>query len=221
MILDYLIAIASGLLAGVSPCSVPIYPALLNNLTRSREDPKWVTVFFTVGLAGVYFLVYSVLGLVMALAGAGLVETVETWRGRLTLVGALFSWLMAAATLHGGLRIPTIRLFKTEVSGGYAGALFSGFVYGSMVTPCNAPFIFTGILPALASSRSVFEGILLLLLFSVSLGAPFLFLGWVSGAAILTFKALERNARKLEVASAVFLILAGFYFLYLFALTLY
>ena len=220
LILGLAVAIASGLLAGMSPCLVPVYPALLHRLTRSKEDPRLITVFFTVGLAGVYFLFYAVVGAAAAFLGMDFIESAETWRGRLTLLGALFSWFMAYVTLRGGINLPAIRLFKRESSGGYFGALATGFVYGSIISPCNAAFIVTGILPAIASSRNAFEGMLLLATFSDAMGLPILFLGWTAGTAMSLFKVLKENARRIELISALFLILAGAYFLFLFTLTL-
>ena len=217
---DVLVAAASGLLAGTSACALPLYPALLNHLTRTREDPRWVSVFFTVGLAGAYFILYALFGFIAALLGFGVVDEIEVWRGRLILFGAVFSWLMAWQTLRGGVRIPTVRAVKGGAFDGYAGAIASGVVYGTVITPCNAPFLVTGILPALASSDGVISGVILLVVFSAAMGAPMLLLGWASGAALSTFTALNRNRKSLEAVSAAFLILVGAYFGYLFLLTI-
>lgn len=220
MNINFVVAALSGLFAGSSACTMAVYPALLNRMTGSREDPKWVTVFFTLGLSGVYFLVYVVFGAFTSFLGLDFLDTAELWRGRLTLIGALFSWIMAWSTLRGGIRLPAVRILKIDAQGGYFGALFTGFVYGTMISPCNAAFLFTGILPALVSSSSVSEGILLLAVFSFAMGLPMLLLGWASGKAIESFSILKNNTRKLEVISAVFLVAVGFYFLYLFLLTL-
>ena len=217
---DLVISLLAGFFAGSSACAVPVYPALLNRLTASREDKRLVTVFFVIGIAGVYFIIYALLGLLLSLAGAETVLAAETWRGRMTLLGALFSWVMAYHTFKGGLKMPTLKLFKGDTGGGYTGALLSGAVYGTILSPCNTPFVITGILPAIATKASVFYGIALLASFSLAMGIPFLFLGWAYGSAMMAFDILRRNMRKLEIASAIFLVIAGFYFLFLFSLTL-
>jgi len=65
--INFVIAGLAGLFAGGSVCTLSVYPALLNRMTASKEDPKWVTVFFTLGLAGVYFLVYALFGALTSL----------------------------------------------------------------------------------------------------------------------------------------------------------
>ena len=216
----YIIALVSGLFAGISPCVLPIYPALIHRLTRSKEDPKWVTVFFTLGLIGVYFTLYAIFGALTTMLGSGFLENALEWRGRLALFGAIACWLMAYATFRGGLKIPAIRLLNVEFSGGYFSALASGFVYGTFISPCNAPFMFTGILPALTSRSGIVPGLLMLAIFSIAMAAPLLLLGFASAKAMAVFGIVKKNIRKIEVISAVFLALAGFYFLYLFTLTL-
>ncbi|VVB54300.1 Cytochrome C biogenesis protein transmembrane region [uncultured archaeon] len=219
MIEDVVVAAASGLFAGVSGCTLPLYPVLLNHLTRSKEDPRWVSLFFTLGLMSVYFVLYLILGATAAFFGLGLVEAVEEWRGNFLLFGALMVWFLAYRTVRGGIDLPTFGFIKDVKAGGYFGALLSGFAFGATVTPCSAPFLVTGILPALADSRSIAEGVVLLSVFSLTFGAPLLLLGWLSGAAIASFNALKKNRRTIEFASAAFLFVSGFYFLRLFLLT--
>jgi len=216
---DLAVALTSGLLAGVSGCAIPVYPAMFSQMTMNKENPRLAALFFTMGLTGVYFLIYLVLGTLMSFLGLGFLEKAETFRGYLTIFAALFSWLMAWRMLNGGIRGSTVKLINAKTGSGYLGALASGVVYGSIITPCNAPFVVAGILQALASKGGVFGGVLLLTVFSAAMGAPMLLLGWASGTALSTFDLLRRNSRRIELASAFFLALTGFYFLYLFLLT--
>ncbi|MFH1126048.1 MAG: cytochrome c biogenesis protein CcdA, partial [Candidatus Altiarchaeota archaeon] len=155
MDLGFMVALISGFFAGVSACAIPLYPAMLYQLTQNREDPRIAALFFTLGMAGVYFLIYLSFGVLAAFLGWGFVESAEKLRGYLTIFAALFSWFMAWRTLRGVSGGRAIQLVKAETKAGYSGALISGFVYGSVITTCNAPFLVTGILPALASRGSV------------------------------------------------------------------
>ncbi|MFH1788806.1 MAG: cytochrome c biogenesis protein CcdA [Candidatus Altiarchaeota archaeon] len=209
---DFLVASVSGVLVGISACALPLYPVLLNHLTRSREDPRWVSLFFTAGLSGVYFILYALMGVLAAASGYGMVEAAEQFRGRLLVFGALFSWSMAAFTVLRGIRLPTIQILRGRAGSGYMGALLSGVFFGTVITPCNAPFLITGILPAIASRDGVITGMLLLGAFSFFMGAPVLLLGWASSIALRLFSFVGERRRSLEVLSAVFLVVVGFYF---------
>ena len=209
---DFLVAIVSGILAGLSACALPLYPVMLNHLTRCREDPRWVAVFFTAGLCGIYFVLYAFMGFLAAFFGYGMVEAAEAFRGRLLIFGALAAWGLAVLSFTRGLPLPTISLFKKKEGSGYITALASGAVFGTIVTPCNAPFLITGILPAIASNDGVFSGLLLLGLFSFFMGAPILLLGLASSTALRVFRFVGERRRSLEVLSSVFLIAVGLYF---------
>lgn len=214
-----LVALSSGLFAGTSACALPLYPVLLNHLTHERENPRWVSLFFSLGLAGTYFLVYAFAGSLSAVLGLGFFEAAEQWRGRLLLFAALYSWLMAWRTLSGGLTGKTLQLLKPVNSRGYSGVVASGAVYGAVITPCNTPFLLTGILPALASGGGTLNGIILLALFSAAMASPILLLGWASGTALSTFKLIREKRKLIEKTSALFLVLAGLYFMQLFLKT--
>jgi len=214
-----LISILSGLFAGISPCALAVYPVVLNQLVDSKDDKRLTAILFTIGLAGIYFTVYLLAGTLSLFFGTQFIEDIERIRSYLLILGALFAWLLAWKTLKGGLNFGAVKILKKDFMKGYVGSLLSGFIYGSIITPCNAVFLFTGILPALASKTSVLDGVLMLLAFTVSMSLPILFLGLASGMALSTFKALDQNRRKIEIISVLFLAGAGFYFLWLFTLT--
>jgi cytochrome c-type biogenesis protein len=213
------VSLMSGLFAGVSSCALPLYPILLGQLVNGRDDKRLTAFFFALGLAGTYFSVYLLAGTLSVFLGEGFMEDVEGIRGFLLLAGGLFAWLLAWKTFRGGMGFGVVRMLGGDMKAGYLGSLFSGFVYGTMVTPCNAPFLFTGIMPALASKTSVLDGALMLLAFSFAMALPLLLLGFASGAAMNAFAVLNKNRRKLELLSALFLAATGVYFIRLFALT--
>jgi cytochrome c-type biogenesis protein len=192
---------------------------MMNQITRTKENPRLASVFFTVGLAGVYFLIYVIMGALAAFFGMEFVNTAESWHGYFRLLGALFSWYMAWQTLRGGVHGTTVQLLKFRPKNGYLGALLAGFVYGTVLTPCNAPFVVAGIVQALSTQGTVLHGIMLLSVFSIAMATPLLLLGWISGAALSAFKIVEKNRRQLEIISALFLIAVGVYFMYLFFLS--
>ena len=214
------LAFSSGLLAGISPCTIPVYPILLSQLTSAKKDPRWVTVFFALGMGGVYILLYMFLGAAASLLGAETLEGILEFRGRLVLLGALVAWIMAYRMLRGVHSGRTIQFLDAKTGGGYLGALVTGFIYGTIISPCNAPFLVTGILPALSVSGTLFEGIILLAVFTFAMNLPLLALGFASSYALRGFSFIKKNNRRFEVFSALFLAVAGFYFMYLFTLTL-
>ncbi|MFH1835555.1 MAG: cytochrome c biogenesis protein CcdA [Methanobacteriota archaeon] len=218
MSLDVLVVAGSGLLAGVSACALPLYPVLLNQMTKAREDPRLISIFFALGLAGTYFTMYAAAGAISTILGFEFIGQVELFRGRLYLLAAFLCWFMAGRTFifkkFGGV----FQVVKKPSLKGYLGAVATGFAFGTVITPCNAGLLISGILPAIASASTVFQGLILLAIFSFTLSFPVLVLGFASGVAINTFSFLRKNQRFIEEVSAFFLILVGVYFASLYLL---
>ncbi|HIE16662.1 MAG TPA: cytochrome c biogenesis protein CcdA, partial [Dehalococcoidia bacterium] len=75
-------------------------------------------------------------------------------------------------------------------------------------TPCIGP-ILGAILTLAWSSQTVGEGALLLTVYSLGLGIPFVLLGLVWGAIMPLWKSINRYLGVISVASGVLLIVVG------------
>jgi cytochrome c-type biogenesis protein len=75
-------------------------------------------------------------------------------------------------------------------------------------TPCIGP-ILSGILLVAADQKTITDGILLLVVYSLGLGIPFLLTGIGLNYAISVFKTIKKHYRGIELASGVLLIFIG------------
>lgn len=209
-----LISVTSGLIAGVSSCTLPMYPILLNIISRNSRHRMVSTVFFVSGMAFSYVLVYTLLAVVVIFCGWGAGESVDESRSVFFVFAALISFFFALDTLvHLNIFQRTLILFNRVDYSGDRGTFLSGVSFGSVITPCSAPFLITGIMPVLASKVTFLQGMVLITLFSVSLGFPLLMLGLSSAVALDKIRRLQRNTANIEFLSALFLVSVGVYFL--------
>lgn len=212
-----LIAITTGLIAGVTSCLLPIYPVLLNILSRNSKHRRLSTIVFASGIALAYIIFYSILAFLITLYGWGFAENIDEKRSILFLVAAIASFYFAIDTLfHLNLFKRTALIFNKVDYSGKNGTFLSGLGYGSIITPCSAPFLIIGILPILASSVTYPQGLVLMVLFSLSLAFPLLVAGLSSAYALDRIRWLQKNTRKIELLSVLFLIVVGVYFLRLY-----
>jgi cytochrome c-type biogenesis protein len=209
-----LIVLSSGLLAGMSTCILPTYPVMLNSLTRTKENPKLVVISFVLGLILTFTLVYVILGAIISLFGGNLAEDIDARRGILFLFAGIVCILFAIQILGKfNFFTRTISIFRSVEHTGVLGSFITGMFFGTVISPCSAPFLVTGIVPVLAAKTTVFEGILLMGLFAVSMSLPLLILGLFSGHAIKFNKFFQNNIRNIEILSAIFLVIVGIYFI--------
>lgn len=100
--------------------------------------------------------------------------------------------------------------FHLDIPGGQPVASYVlGLAFGFGWTPCIGP-ILGAILTATATSATIGEGVLLLAVYSVGLGIPFLIVAGFTDRTAGRLRAVGRVGRRLHQAAGVEMILMGF-----------
>ncbi|MDQ6792066.1 MAG: cytochrome c biogenesis protein CcdA [Candidatus Dormibacteraeota bacterium] len=201
-----LLAVLAGVLSFSSPCTLPLVPGYLGYLSGVSSSKGR-----TLGAAGLFVagfaIVFTLLGAVASDIGSVLLVhrlLLEKIAGVLIIVLGLF--------VLGLLRIPLLmregRPLMERVRPGPAGALLLGVAFAFGWTPCVGP-VLGSILLLAGGQGTVAAGALLLFLYSLGLGVPFLaaalFLdryGAVSGW-------LRRQAPVINAVGGVLLVAMG------------
>jgi cytochrome c-type biogenesis protein len=208
--------VLSGFFASVSPCSLPVYPVLINSLSRAGEGRRIVVLSFTAGIVLAFSLFYVLVTLAVRVAGEWFINLMDSITLLLYALAGVLCYMFAMRSLGFlGINMGSYSLFKPVARSGVAGAFITGVVFSTLISPCSLPFLITGVLPVLMSGATVFQGLFLMAVFSVSMGAPILLLGLASGWAMDSISFFRNRMRFVEGASAVFLLAAGVYFTYL------
>ncbi|MFV2071871.1 MAG: cytochrome c biogenesis CcdA family protein [Thermoanaerobaculales bacterium] len=203
------VALIAGVIAGVNPCCLPIYPTAVGTCAALRRD----TVRANLGIAATFVVGVSfastTLGIVSGLAG-------HMFMG----LGSWPAYAIAALPIVFGLHLlGTIRVpLPTETRltpkiEGVAGALIAGSLIGLIVTPCSTP-VLAGLLAYVASTGNPVWGGLLLFAYGLGLGVPVLLLG-TAAASLMTRLSTTRVRLWAERASGVMLIGVGLYLMWI------
>ena len=83
-----------------------------------------------------------------------------------------------------------------------------GMVFGFGWTPCLGTFLGSALALA-GSSKTISQGMVLLLLYSVGLGVPFILTSVLFEKAKNAFSQFQKHSRKISIASGILLIIAG------------
>ena len=213
-----LAAFAAGFLSFVSPCVLPLIPGYISfvsgvSLEDMREEsgarPSSRSQVFLTSLAFVigFSLVFVALGATATAVGKFLFA-------RLPLFSKIAGVILIIVGLHtmGAFRLAFLetekRVHAQRKPAGPLGAMLVGIAFAFGWTPCIGP-ILAGILTIAGSKNSVVEGIVLLAVYSLGLGIPFL----ITSLAINQFfnfsKRVRRYYHAIEVASGALLIAIG------------
>lgn len=213
---NVLLAFAAGVLGFLSPCVVPLIPGYLSfvsglslvemSLEERREHLGRVLLATTLFVLG-FATVFTGLGASASALGGVILDH----RLLLTRLGGAVVIVMGLAVL-GIVSVPGFsreRRFQMERRPlGLLGAYPVGMAFAFGWTPCVGP-VLTAVLTLAATTQTVSSGALLLFVYSLGLGLPFLLTAVLMTAAFDTMGWLRRNARSISTVSGVFLLVMG------------
>ena len=210
-------ALGAGMVSFASPCVLPLVPAYLGFITgRSAEELYGAhgRARFTIITHGLAFILG--LALIFALLGASASVLGHTLLDNQQIIYRIGGVLVVIFGLQmlGVLKIPL--LFRTaravelkpNTQGNLAGAFVMGFAFGAGWTPCVGPFL-SGLLGLAAQQSTVGEGVLLLLLYALGLGVPFLLAGLAVNRSLRVMRSLRPHMLTIERFSGVLVIAMG------------
>ena len=209
---SYVIALGGGVASFVSPCVLPVVPAYLSVVTgvdlsdttaNSRQLVRVAreTALFVLGF-GAVFVVLGVSA--TALGAAATRNKVEITRISGVVIIAMALFLLGSSVLRvPGLYREARWHPRLDRFGPFA-APIAGAAFGFGWTPCIGP-VLASVLALAGSERGIGSGAMLLAVYALGLGIPFLVVGLGFGRLSGALRVLRRHLQVLSVGSAVVL----------------
>jgi cytochrome c-type biogenesis protein len=212
------LALLAGMISFASPCVVPLVPGYLAYLAAlvgadtpavgADEEVKRGRVR-VMGAVGLFILGFTV---VFTVAVGGLVwlsDQLVLNEDLLQRAGGVVMILMALVFV--GL-VPVLQRdvrFHRIPRGGLVSAPILGAVFGLGWTPCVGPTLSGVLTIAATTGGSSARGILLVLLYCLGLGVPFVLIALGARWAVRATGWLRRNGRKVQVFGGVLMFAVG------------
>ena len=214
MEISYIVAFTAGLLSFFSPCVLPLVPAYIANLAGvTAIDPKTRTsylpaLFHSLSFVLGFSLIFIALGASVGLIGTSITAHSTLLRQIAGGVIILFGIFIIAAFKLPWLNYEKRLNLTSGRNPGYPRSLIIGAIFALGWTPCIGPIL--GAILALAwSSQTVGQGALLLVVYSLGLGIPFVLIGLAWGAIMPLWKGINRRLGIISIISGLLLIAVG------------
>ncbi|UCH20099.1 MAG: cytochrome c biogenesis protein CcdA [Deltaproteobacteria bacterium] len=214
-------AFTAGLISFLSPCVLPLVPGYLSfisgvSLEELRESnngkklfgsDKSLVLINALLFTGGFSLVFILLGASATWLGSFLAAKLSLFTKISGLVIILFG-LIKTGLIRFQFLYKEARFNIRNKKYGAVGALLIGASFGFGWTPCIGP-ILGGILAYAGTLEKVNQGVLLLLVYSLGMGIPFLLTAIGINKFLTLFKKIKRHLGILEIGTGIVLIALG------------
>jgi cytochrome c-type biogenesis protein len=207
------VALLAGMISFASPCVVPLVPGYLAYLAAlvgaDADAEAKPSRFRVVGAVGLFVLGFTV----VFAAGVGslvwLADAVQFNEGLLQRLGGVLTIILALVFvgLIPGLQ-RDIRIHRVPRMG-VAGAPVLGAIFGLGWTPCLGPTLSAVMIIASSTGGTAARGYLLVLVYCLGLGLPFLLIALGAGWTVRTSGWLRRHGRTIQLVGGGLLFVVG------------
>lgn len=211
--LNLLLAFAAGLLSFLSPCVLPLIPSYLSFVSGvsfqdlgSAGAIRWMiitrTAFFVLG----FTIVFVILGIVFsgpALLFSGASQWINFSAGIIVVLLGINVMFDIVSVLNMERRVHT-----TNRPAGYLGATVVGMAFGAGWSPCIGP-ILASILFLAGTQGQVDRAVILLVVYSLGLGLPFMAAGAAFTRVSRYLQRIKPYFGVIRTVSGLFLVTMG------------
>ena len=201
--MQYLITFLEGIVSFVSPCMLPMLPIYFSYFsvgTKTKQSMFLRTVFFVLG----FTFVYAVFGMFAGALGSFFVE----YESLLHIVCGIII-IALGLNFIGVLKIPFLKGLHAhqEVNGNFSAFLF-GILFSVSHLPCIMALLGSALVLA-AYQGTALRGILLLILYSLGMGIPFLVSALLMDKLTRLFDAIKKHYKIINIVSGILLVVFG------------
>lgn len=204
--MQYFIAFLEGIITFISPCLLPMLPVYVSYFAGGEQSSTYKTFKNSTGFVLGFTVLFVMMGALAGTLGSFLIR----YKILLNVVSGLI-------VIFFGLNY--IGVFKLNIFNGLSRnrdvqnlGFFSSVIFGMIFsvgwTPCVSAFLGSALMMAAGSGR-VLEGILMLLLYSLGLGIPFIFSALLIDKLKDTFNFIKQNYKTINVVCGSLLVVVG------------
>ena len=203
--MQYFISFLEGIITFVSPCLLPMLPIYISYFAGGKEKNTARIVKNALG----YILGFTVIFILMGALAGTFGRLLNEYRAIVDAVTGLIV-IFFGLNFLGVLKVNIFKGMKrTETHDlGFFSSVVFGVVFSIGWTPCVGAFLGSALMLA-ANRGSAFEGIIMLLLYSLGLGIPFFISALLIDRLKGAFAFIKKHYGIINTVCGLLLILVG------------
>ncbi len=210
--MEYVFTFIEGIASFISPCLLPMLPIYISYFIGEDDKKTSKAVTNSIGFVVGFSLVFLLLSIFASSLG-GLIS------GYIKYIKIIFGIIIILLGLNY-MEILNLKVInKSNVINGdtkdlnFIKSILFGIFFSISWTPCIGTFLSSALL-LIAREQDFFKGIILMLLYSIGLGIPFIVSVILIEKLKNTFNFIKKHYNKIKIISGIILIIMGIYIIF-------
>ena len=207
--MDYILIFLEGIASFISPCLLPMVPIYISYFIGEDDNNNKKAILNSVGFVLGFTIIFLILSIFASSLGTVLSVNIKYIKIFFGIVIILFGLNYMGVLKIGFLNKSKIKNMDTKNLNFFKAILF-GMLFSISWTPCIGTFLSSALL-LIAKGQDVFKGIIMMLLYSIGLGIPFIISAILIEKLKKVFNFIKKHYDIIKKISAIILIIAGIY----------
>ena len=210
--MEYFLTFLEGLASFISPCLLPMLPIYISYFMGEEETGKKKAVINSIGFVLGFTLVFLSLSIFASTIGhfiSGYTKYIKIIFGIIIIIlGLNYMEILKLKFLN---KTKGINMKNKNLN--FVKACLFGILFSIRWTPCIGTFLSSALL-LIAKEQDVLKGIVLMLIYSIGLGIPFIISVLLIEKLKEVFDFIKKNYKKVKIISGLILIAMGIYMMF-------
>lgn len=210
--MDYILTFLEGIASFISPCLLPMVPIYISYFIGEDDNNSKKAILNSVGFVLGFTTIFILFSIFASQLGAVLSNSIRYIKIFFGIVIILLGLNYMGLLKIGFLNKSNMKKMDTKNFNFFKAMLF-GILFSISWTPCIGIFLSSALL-LIAKEQDIFKGIIMMLLYSVGLGIPFIISAILIEKLKNVFDFIKKHYDVIKRISGVILIIAGIYMIF-------
>lgn len=211
--MDYVLTFLEGIASFISPCLLPMVPIYISYFIGEDDNNSKKAISNSIGFVLGFTTIFLILSIFASQLGAILSNNIKYIKILFGIIIILLGLNYMGLLKIGFLNKTKINNINTKNFNFFKAILF-GMLFSISWTPCIGTFLSSALL-LIAKEQNIIKGIIMMLLYSVGLGIPFIISAILIEKLKNVFEFIKKHYDTIKKISGIILIGAGIYMIFL------
>lgn len=211
--MEFLFTFLEGIASFISPCVLPMLPIYISYFAGKEDSKTSRALLNSVGFVIGNTIIFILFAIIASYAGAlalGIQKYIKILFGVVIIIlGLNYMGILKIKFLNKEIKIKKkiddFTFFKT---------ILFGMMFSISWTPCIGSFLGSALL-LIANKQNILQGILLMLVYSIGFGIPFIISAVLIEKLKNFYNLIKKNYKTIKIISGVILIVMGVYVIFI------